>query len=690
MSNIDNGTKAFQQGVKLERSKKFALALESYKKAASYENERAIEKLRFYHLNIPYFLMLFMIVFLTIGLNIYLDSKWVSLIIGGTLVSVLTYRYYSKFWYKTGFVFILNFSLMVIGFILVPYGAINPYLSGISWLPIVILLVLAILVFGLGIVSYIFDKSIKNLVILCYGMLVVIISLVSFSIETPAKTFVTKDVEGGVEIIGFRIPSDIVEIPEKIGNKKVVSIGASAFYRENIKEVIVPETVKSIKQGAFMSTPLQSIELPDEVEIESYAFAYTNLTEISLPSTLVDIPDYLFIGSTQLETVDYSPDLLSVGDYAFSYTSIKQLELPLSLTNIGKGSFSYMYALKSIEIPENVQFLGEELFRGNVSLESVVLPDHIDTLPAYIFANNLALTEIDLPISIKQIDDYAFKNSAIENISGIENVEKFGKGVFENAKELKSIVLGNIKGVPDNMFYGAVNLENIEFTSDIQYIDDYAFSGAEKLKSITIPQSTTIIGNGAFENCESLTHITLPDNLDFLGESAFKNCIGLTNVILPNTLTIIENSLFDGAINLESVVLPNMLESIDTYAFRDTSITSISIPQTVTSIGEGAFYSNSKLSHVDISEGLLEIGSYAFFNSDLESIDLPQSLESIGDFAFSLNERLETIHINENVSYVGYGAFFKNSNLTIFIINNLYENNWDPNWNRSDLPVEYE
>ena len=105
--------------------------------------------------------------------------------------------------------------------------------------------------------------------------------------------------DDGVVITGYKGEDIKVEIPSKIGKNVVVAIGDKAFYNcQQIKEVVLPETIKRIGVSAFYyCRGLESITVPNGVvAIEKRAFELCNLLKnISLPSSISMIAPDAFL-----------------------------------------------------------------------------------------------------------------------------------------------------------------------------------------------------------------------------------------------------------------------------------------------------------------------------------------------------------------------------------------------------------
>lgn len=120
-------------------------------------------------------------------------------------------------------------------------------------------------------------------------------------------------------ITGYKDTSDVVEIPERIGNATVIEISENAF-KDNkyIKTIVLPETIIRIFESAFEGCKkLQSITMGDQVEeIRWRAFKdCTALTTVSLPPKVTKLDSATFEGCKNLESVKFSQIHYSCGDF---------------------------------------------------------------------------------------------------------------------------------------------------------------------------------------------------------------------------------------------------------------------------------------------------------------------------------------------------------------------------------------
>ena len=141
----------------------------------------------------------------------------------------------------------------------------------------------------------------------------------------------------------------------------------------------IPSTVTSIAAGAFeTASNLGRVTIPDGVDsIGEMAFAYCEkLASVSIPKTVSSWGNYIFMECYNLKQVTLADGLTTIGAYAFSWSGITTIELPSSIRTINDSAFLGT-ALTSITLPEGVTELGESAFAYCDSLATVSLPQSL-------------------------------------------------------------------------------------------------------------------------------------------------------------------------------------------------------------------------------------------------------------------------------------------------------------------------
>lgn len=168
----------------------------------------------------------------------------------------------------------------------------------------------------------------------------------------------------------------VLNIPQKINGKTVISVNDEAFYGCNkLTEIMLPDTVRIIGESAFSAcTALTEFDMPDSVEnigksVFSKCYA---LKRVSLSQSISFIPDGTFYMCLALQEVDFPDGASIICKNAFNgCIALKKIVLPESVTDIYVSAFSDCKNLVSVYLPASVTLIAQDAFYGCDSLKSV-------------------------------------------------------------------------------------------------------------------------------------------------------------------------------------------------------------------------------------------------------------------------------------------------------------------------------
>ncbi len=124
-------------------------------------------------------------------------------------------------------------------------------------------------------------------------------------------------------IDGLNAYEGIYIIPSTVNydgeNYRVVAIAEGAFAHSKVTEVVIPNSVSRIEENAFaFATDLSDVTLPlDLKEIPDHCFTGTSLVNIVLSEGIKDIGEGAFQDCAMLHTVMLPASLKYIDDYAF-------------------------------------------------------------------------------------------------------------------------------------------------------------------------------------------------------------------------------------------------------------------------------------------------------------------------------------------------------------------------------------
>lgn len=154
-----------------------------------------------------------------------------------------------------------------------------------------------------------------------------------------------------IETDAFRNCSSLhtIEVPTLVESIET-SAGCTALAEINVQ---AGNSHYSSKDGVLLSGDGKSI----------LWFPMGKKGEYTLPSTITTVGDYAF-RNCRIETFRFADGLTSIGKYAFYNSSVKEVSLPSTVKQIPTGLFQKCANLTTVHLGKNTELLGDYVFDG--------------------------------------------------------------------------------------------------------------------------------------------------------------------------------------------------------------------------------------------------------------------------------------------------------------------------------------
>ena len=231
-------------------------------------------------------------------------------------------------------------------------------------------------------------------------------------------------ISDSVTDIGYRAFWCSYEIANITIGKNIRTIGAEAFYQCKFKKVYYAGDMKSWC----------------EIDFNDYASNHANYTEkfyidgvevggnIKLPDGLTKIKKYTFGKCVSLTSITIPSSVIEIEEYAFSYSNLTSIVMSKNVTSIGLRAFENCKNLVSVVIPESVKTIGEYAFCYCSSLTSIVIGENVSTIGKYAFRDCSSLTSVVIGENVSTIGSRAFYGCSKLTSVEFKNPEGWKRG----------------------------------------------------------------------------------------------------------------------------------------------------------------------------------------------------------------------------------------------------------------------
>ncbi|MBP3529973.1 MAG: leucine-rich repeat domain-containing protein [Thermoguttaceae bacterium] len=444
------------------------------------------------------------------------------------------------------------------------------------------------------------------------------------------------------------------------GGKNVRTIGKGAFFScQSLKTLEFSEVV-AVGERAFYGC--ERLTTFDFVSSENAAFQLVDglllskdgktlvacppgrTGEVVVPDGVVSIAKSAFEGGA-VESVVLPQTLELIDSKAFEQCSkLKSVVgAPKALETIGAHAFFYCFDLERFDWPENLQVIGNEAF-ADCDLTSAQIKS-VRRVGENAFYNNDKLATVELPSETREIDARAFARTALKSFKLPRGLETLQPGAFAE------VALEKIEIEEGNAAFKVV--DGALLSADGKTL--YFRLPATPETTWKIPDGVRVVARSAFSGNKSLVSLVIPEGVETIGESAFSGCSALQKLTIPASLREFDDKCYgcDSLLTFEVAEGNPNYRSVDgslvskdgktLYRCGGTDLNRRVVPNGVERLAP--FSCEGIQSYVEIAPTVKRIDAGAFANSrNLTAIKIPASVERI-DERFSNREKLTTFEV---------------------------------------------
>ncbi len=440
--------------------------------------------------------------------------------------------------------------------------------------------------------------------------------------------------------------------------------GSVKFYLSRSSENFVLNIIQVSSEGHFsdyteggtpwysLGSSIETLNLDSSLSsLGTYSLSGLAITTCDIPTTVTQLKEGLFKGSSSLANVTFSSQISSIPDHCFDgCTALAKVNSPTA----GSADLS------------GILSVGKEAFKGCSTITSADISDLADRTTRSITYGlgagsfeNTGLTSIEIPAGIAVIPDNAFKGTSLTQVIIPMNITAIGSDAFTDITSLDTVSFeGNS---------GAVAIENDSF-DDRTESDHWYQNGVDDPKDNIylfvaegeVPRGNIFTIDAYWYNCG---HEDDSDQVLFRYLAATKTIYitGQQEDAVLETYTDATGDQFLGKhtsqyaslAEAERVVITSV-DILGAYMFYgNDAIFDISFSGT--QIGASAFNGCGALKSFDLSQ-ITDVGASAFEGSVMEgAIDLT-SATAIGTNAFKDTE-ITSVDLNDATVSIGAAPF---------------------------------
>ncbi len=260
-------------------------------------------------------------------------------------------------------------------------------------------------------------------------------------------------------------------------------------YRNNIRKVVIGDSITSIGPRAFYGYGIESIVGGENLTlIGKYAFyGCSRLSSVPIWPNVRSFGNFAFSDCRGLKSIPLGPKVYELGEYVFSGTKIKSINIPGSLYVVSYKGFSGC-AIDTVYIEDlrkwcNIFFITDRVLSSDNPLSqathvfvegeevkewNLVIPDEVTTIESNTFQGCQLLSTLTTGDGVTRIGAAAFYNTPLSTVILGKNITNIDCRAFSGCSNLKDVYV-YAESVPSAYSMGNDDIESA-FDNDLSTV----------------------------------------------------------------------------------------------------------------------------------------------------------------------------------------------------------------------------